>query len=104
MRFVFNNLSAFYQLISNNPFVFIYFLASFRLPPCVFNNILASVVLFFVCSDPSFPRAPGRSRLYLTRPSIPAPSGDKTSHIDNHNRLSLASALVKRKARNGLTP
>jgi hypothetical protein len=46
MLFVFNNFSASVQLISNNPFVFIYFLASFRLPTCVFNNILASIVYF----------------------------------------------------------
>jgi hypothetical protein len=37
-------------------------------------------------------------------PNVPVPFGDKTSNIDNHDRLSRASALVKRKARNRLAP
>jgi hypothetical protein len=69
MLFVFNNFSASSQLISNNPFVFNYFLASFQLPLCAFNDILASIVYFLfvfqfpVCASANrFPPSPAPRR------------------------------------------
>ena len=38
----------------------------------VFNNILASVVIFFVVLNPSFPRLASTIPLFLSHPSIPA--------------------------------
>lgn len=63
----------------------------------VFNNILASVVLFFVLSNPSFPLLAGTLSPFPLRSNTPALPSGRTSHGDNFYRLSQASSLVKRK-------
>jgi hypothetical protein len=81
MSFVFSNFLASFQVFSYNSFVSIYLLASFPLPFIVFNNILASVVLFFVFLKPLPLECPGTVPLFLSHPAIPAPAYDNVSVI-----------------------
>jgi len=60
IRFFFNNFQALRAQFFNNSLVFKYFLASFQQRPFVYNNILASFVLFFV---PPLPGSSGPIRL-----------------------------------------
>ena len=97
MGFVFNNFPTSSQLIPNNLFVFIYFLASFRKPTCVFNNIMASIVYFFVylqipvCAKAHWFPPLSRCVAARTLPSTICP------HHNHNYRLSLRPQLVKRK-------
>jgi len=79
MSFVFSNFLASYPIFSNNSFVSIYFLASFPQPFIVFNNILASFVLFFVFAKPLPPDRPGTIPLFLPHPAMPALACDIVS-------------------------
>ena len=95
ISFDFKYFLAFAPLVSNNSFVFRYFLASFRLPSCVFNHIVASFVLFLYF--PPIPACPFRRH----RSALPFASGHRTLllrrivPIDHQNRLSHAERFVK---------
>jgi hypothetical protein len=62
MSFVFKYFLTSDPLFLNNSFVFTYFLASFRQAPFVFNNILASFVVFFVICRLPLPARAGANR------------------------------------------
>jgi hypothetical protein len=83
ISFDFKYFSAFVPLVSNNSFVFSYFLASFRLASCVFNNILASIVLFLYFLQ--IPACPFRRR----RSALPAPPGIELSLCGESSRLTI---------------
>ena len=78
---------------------FEFVLSSFsKLPSCVFNNILASFVLFFVFSGPRFSRVPGLLQLFLALRSLPTTMCPQNDH---NYRLAYIPGFVKRKMLSG---
>lgn len=99
MSFVFKYFLASAPLFSNKSFVFSYFLASFRQASLAFNNILASVVVFFVICRLPFPARTGTEPLSHGRSRARRPATTKCLQHDHYDRLSRAHRLVKQKMR-----
>jgi hypothetical protein len=79
MCFVFSHFLTLFPELSYNSFVSIYFLALFQQPFNVFNNLLASFVLFFVFFKPLCLECPRAIPLFLSHPANPAPACDNVS-------------------------
>jgi hypothetical protein len=91
----FQQVLSFIAALSYNSFVSSYFLASFRMAPFIFNNILASIVVFLFLPIPRFPLA-STHPLCLAPPRVSrrAPdnvSGKMTMIIGYHTSLRLSS-------------
>jgi hypothetical protein len=99
MSFVFKYFLAFSSSLTCNCFVFRCFLASFQMGLCVFNNILASVVSFFIYFQlPLSPSAPP-SRHSLRRVSKRLSPTTMCPQNNHDCRLSQVSGFVKQKMR-----
>jgi hypothetical protein len=99
MSFVFKYFLASFPSLTCNCFVFRYFLASFRMRLFVFNNILASIVSFFIYFQlPLSPSAPP-SRHPLRRVSKRPSPTTMCPQNNHHCRLSQVPGFVKQKMR-----
>jgi len=95
MSFVFMYFSASLPSLTYNRFVFNYFLASFRMGLCVFNDILALIVSFLFYFQLPLPRVPGPSHHPSRRASYWLSPTTMCPQNKHHCRLSQAPEFVK---------